>query len=127
MTSISPIAEFRSKVHWYLDGNTPNFSSELTSDLLVSLRVLATDLRSTEFNTDATLGLLEQLKTRDLQEGANLVKVAETMKDLVENPQLKLSERRTFRDAVVQLILVAECSPDLKFRKMVLSLAQAIT
>lgn len=129
-TAISPIAQFRSKIEWYLEGNTPNFSSELLADLIVSLKVLASELRASAFNEDELVveyvTFCEQLKLKSLQDATTLDRTVGFLVKLLANDGLKTIERRAFRDAVVQLILVAESYPEISFRRSVLDLAKSI-
>lgn len=127
MSSISPIGQFRSNVQWYLEGNTPNFSSELAASLLVALKLLATDLESIENNPQHELAIwLKTLSTRSLQDNSQLCDIVERLNLLNAAIPEYSSKSRPFRDAIVQLILLAEHSNDLRFRKLLLDLAKSI-
>ena len=127
-TEFSPIAQFRSKIEWYLEGNTPKFSSGLLADLVVALKVLASDLgkNSPNIDIDKFIRFCDEMKVKALSEAVNLTQVVDSLRDLLADESLKMPSRRPFRDAVVQLILVAESFPDLSFRRKVLDLAKSI-
>lgn len=127
MTSLSPIAQFRSKVQWYLDGNTPNFAPELLAELLVALKLLGSEISGVQNeNAIEFFSFISGLSVKSLSDGQNFNEVVARLASLNSDADMKMSDRRSFRDAVVQLILVAEQSNDLGFRKAVLDLAQAI-
>lgn len=124
---ISPIAQFRSKVQWYLEGNTPSFTSELAADLLVALKVLGKSLPAIEKNEiEIFREFSGSLSIDRLQEMSVLMDVASHLRALLELRELKVTDMREFRDSVVQLILVAESRSELSFRKAVLDLAKSI-
>lgn len=128
---VSPIAQFRSKVQWYLDGNTPSFSSELVADLYIALRLLASDLDSSELRErqeiDSFLSFCQVLTSKSLKDLGGLVQVVGLLHSLLKVDGVNIADKRVFRDAVVQLILVAESHADLSFKKSVLELSKSIS
>lgn len=127
MSSISPIGQFRSNVQWYLEGNTPNFSSELVASLIVALKLLAIDLGSINNDSQHELAIwLKTLSARSLQDNSQLCEIVERLGALNSLMPEYSSGSRPFRDAIVQLILLAEHSNDLRFRKLLLDLARSI-
>ena len=130
-STFSPIAQFRSKVQWYLDGNTPGSNSNLIAELLVALKILASELSNQDSITNCQAladfrNFAPPLSVRALQDSSKLRETVQQLANLLQAEELKMVERRTFRDAVVQLILVAESTPDLPFRRAVLELSKSI-
>ena len=129
--SVSPISQFRSKVQWYLNGNTPNFSAELYADLLVSIKLLSADIAaySGEHSniTSAFITFVKSQTLKSLREGSGPLDCVIQLRALLDIPSLKMAGRKAFRDSAVQLILVAEGNPDLAFRKVVLDFAKSIS
>lgn len=128
----SRVGQFRSSVQWFLEGNTPSYKVEQIVDLMVSLRMLAIKLREPKNSESAEKVGLEQLAKKlqtftrkELEDTDTLKRLAISLKDVVRGTPHS-ADNKEFRDAVVQLIIIAEGHLDLPFRKLVIELADSL-
>lgn len=124
----SPVVQFRSNVQWFLEGNTPQHQTEMVVELLAQLTILAEHIKENpEAEAEDIKNFLSFFRTmtrRELQDTAKLKDVVQHLKKLSKNPAI--SQNRSLRNAIVQLIVIAEGHADLPFRKSVLDLARSL-
>ena len=130
----SPVGQFRSRVQWFLEGMTPTYQSELNIDLLVSLKGLAIQIRlikSDDPEVNASIeryaNSLDGFTRRQLEDVKHLDEVLKLLKSIAEVKNPPLTDNKSYRDVLVQTIMIAETHPDISFRKRVLQLTEEIT
>jgi hypothetical protein len=128
----SRVGQFRSSVQWFLEGNTPSYKVEQVVELLVCLRVLAAKLREDaavssppKHSLIALATKFELLNRKRLEDTAELKLIVESLRDVASTDPV-CADNKPFRDAVVQLIVIAENHLDLPFRRLVIELADSL-
>lgn len=128
-TALGAAGTLRTNVQWYLEGNTPNQKSEATADLAVALKSLAIHIAE-QGEVTAYAGQLREfckdVTRQQLEEVGGLSKLVALLRAVAEKKDNRVVDSRPFREAVVQLIVVAESSADLQVRRMVLELVKGL-
>ena len=90
----SPVAQFRSNVQWFLEGNTPQHQTEMVVELLTQLTILVASLKMkpVSLTTEARnfVDFVSEMTRRGLQDTANLKKVVMHLKSLSSNSDISL-------------------------------------
>lgn len=129
----STIGQFRSKVQWFLEGNTPNNQDDLIVDLLVCLKTFAQDLKNSAASDPANSSLLESISTdfsslsrAQLVDSGKIRGVVSAIDSLVSAGANTSIDTKSFRDLMVKLILIAEISSDTSFKRQLLDLTEKL-